>query len=466
MPIATPTRRTVASNDIRDATNAGKALLLAVDALAQRNALGLGSAAARDAGAAAGQLLLLDELGRLPAVDGSQLTNLPSGGSGTITGSTPTTLTGFLRGNGTDVDAAAFALSDLPAGTLDFQHLQFINSGWSLQFIDQTNYAVNPRFRIQQQPATTITNGAYAFDEWSLLCDPSQSWQAIVTPTGGTTVFGHTSTAGRIVRIGQLNNDRMGLVQVVPNETTRALAGRTARLTCRVRFDAGFGSSTQNVVLTLLAWTGTANAAGARTVTTNLNPWTWASTNHSVVATQTLSVSGNSSTVLSVSGLVPDNATNLVMVISIQSPTANWSANGLLVSQVHLCNSSSRQLWQEPLPSVEEAQCYRRFFRLRDGANPFLAPAQKLNNRSGFGDALLFVSLPVPMAQPPVVTVSNNSHILIRGDDYNLATVQTFQATRLNSAHSSGGLYFTCDGNALWWGFNSSTAWIDFNSRL
>lgn len=464
MTIAQPTRRTVAANDIRDATNAGKALLTALNAMVAREALGLGSAATQDIGTGAGDLVQLDELGRLPAVDGSQLTNLPSGSS-TITTNTATNLTGFIRGNGTDIDAAAFALSDLPAGTTDFQLAQWANGNWSFQIIDQTNFAVNPRFRIQQQPAVTISNGAWPFDEWSLVCDASQSWQAIVTNTGGSALFPQSSFAGRILRVGQLNNDRMALVQVVPHETVRAMRERTVRLTTRARFDPGFTGS-QTVVLTLLAWTGTANASGARTVTTSLNPWTWASTNHTVLASQPLTVTGSGSTLFSVSGLVPDNANNLVLVISIQNPTANWSANGLCVSQVSLSNSASRQLYQDPLPSVEELQCYRRFYRLRNGANPYLNLAQKLNNRDSFGDAILKIHLPVPMAQSPTVTVSNNSHIWIRGENYNLATTQSFQASRLDLTSGDGCLYFTCDGNALWWGFNDANAFIDFNSRI
>lgn len=42
----------------------------------------LGSAAAEDVGTSAGSVVQLDGSGRLPAVDGSQLTNLPGGGGG------------------------------------------------------------------------------------------------------------------------------------------------------------------------------------------------------------------------------------------------------------------------------------------------------------------------------------------------------------------------------------------------
>jgi len=48
--------------------------------------LGLGSAATQDVGTSAGNVVELDSSGRLPAVDGSQLLNLPGGGSGASTG--------------------------------------------------------------------------------------------------------------------------------------------------------------------------------------------------------------------------------------------------------------------------------------------------------------------------------------------------------------------------------------------
>ena len=45
-----------------------------------RTSLGLGTAAVADTGTSASNVVVLDGSARLPAVDGSQLTNLPSGG--------------------------------------------------------------------------------------------------------------------------------------------------------------------------------------------------------------------------------------------------------------------------------------------------------------------------------------------------------------------------------------------------
>jgi hypothetical protein len=64
-----------------DLTSAGKALLDDADASAQRTTLGLGTAAVADTGTSAGNVVVLDGSARLPAVDGSQLTNLPATGA-------------------------------------------------------------------------------------------------------------------------------------------------------------------------------------------------------------------------------------------------------------------------------------------------------------------------------------------------------------------------------------------------
>lgn len=69
---------------VYDLTAAGKALLDDADAAAQRTTLGLGTAAVANTGTSASNVVVLDGSARLPAVDGSQLTNLPESGDGGI----------------------------------------------------------------------------------------------------------------------------------------------------------------------------------------------------------------------------------------------------------------------------------------------------------------------------------------------------------------------------------------------
>jgi hypothetical protein len=74
------------ATQISNSTTAGRTLLTAADATAQRSALGLGTAATLNVGTSANNVVQLDGSAKLPAIDGSQLTGLSGGGTQWTTG--------------------------------------------------------------------------------------------------------------------------------------------------------------------------------------------------------------------------------------------------------------------------------------------------------------------------------------------------------------------------------------------
>jgi hypothetical protein len=395
-----------------------------------------------------------------------------SAGPNQVTTATTTDLTGFLRGNGSAVSGSAFALSDLPAGSLDLQQPTWLNGAWSLQTIDQTNYFVNGECRIQQRPAAGVTTGAFAYDEISLLAESGVQWTAESLANNTGAFFPGAGSLGRLRRTsGSSTSDRAGLVQVIPLEVTRAFWTRPLTANASLRMDSSFVGS-EMVTFTVLGWTGTANAAGSRTVTTNLNPWTWATANHTVLATATQSVSNAAVTQIRLSvSSVASNVTNLVLVISVQNPTTLWAGSGLSLSQMMLHNTSTRQRYQRPNPVIEEQQCYRRFFRLRPGpVFPVLGSFSKLTST----EVVLWVQFPVPMAREPSVTISNTSHVRMRGTNYTNISGLAFVAPRFDvtssGASTGGGLYCTTDSFATepaYWDLDPAvTSFIDLNAGL
>ena len=91
---------------LADITEAGRNLLAGATAGDQRTTLGLGTAAVKDTGTSAGNIPVLDSEGRLPAVNGSLLTNLPAAGGGLV-----------AANNLSDLVSASSARTNLGLGT-------------------------------------------------------------------------------------------------------------------------------------------------------------------------------------------------------------------------------------------------------------------------------------------------------------------------------------------------------------
>lgn len=101
----------VTASQISDASPEGRALIMAANYAAMRTALGLGSAALLTAGTADGNAVVVQTGGKLPALDGSDLTNvgggLPAGACAFFAMNTPPT--GWLECDGSAVSRTTYA---------------------------------------------------------------------------------------------------------------------------------------------------------------------------------------------------------------------------------------------------------------------------------------------------------------------------------------------------------------------
>lgn len=102
-----------------DISSFGASIIDDPDAAAVRGTLGLGTASVEDVGTAAGDLVQLDGSARLPAVDGSLLTNIPAIGVGQtwqdVTGSRAAS-TSYQNTTGRPIEVAIVAVSTQAAG--------------------------------------------------------------------------------------------------------------------------------------------------------------------------------------------------------------------------------------------------------------------------------------------------------------------------------------------------------------
>lgn len=104
-------------------TSFGRALLTLADAAALRTAAALGTAATANSGTSAGNVVVLDGAAKLPAVDGSQLLNLPvSGGLGWTQIGTTTTISSAVA------NVVLTGLSPYKDVALEFLGLQHNNA--------------------------------------------------------------------------------------------------------------------------------------------------------------------------------------------------------------------------------------------------------------------------------------------------------------------------------------------------
>jgi len=150
-----------------DLTSAGKALLDDADAAAQRTTLGLGSASTLTAGTSANNAVQLDGSAKLPAVDGSALTGMASGGTvslvadGNITAGKPTILTAAGK-------AQQVAESTTVASTLTLKQITDMDgSDTATDYVATTYEASSERFVMFYRDTSNSNYPTLVAGSWS-----------------------------------------------------------------------------------------------------------------------------------------------------------------------------------------------------------------------------------------------------------------------------------------------------------
>lgn len=175
----------------------------------------------------------------------------------------------------------------------------------SLQ-IPLVNYLHNPSGAIYQRAIAATADDVYCDDRWYALTQTGT-----ITPSQVSNPEDGYHRALRLTQ-SQASAQRMGRAQIVEGVDTAALRGQV--VTAGGRFKS---STSQNLRLAILAWTGTEDAVTSDVV----NSWTNASittgnffnsTTLTLVATNSTALTAATAATCSVSGTVPSGATNLI----------------------------------------------------------------------------------------------------------------------------------------------------------
>ena len=213
----------------------------------------LGTAAALDVGTSANQVVQLDGSARLPAVDGSQLTNLP-GAAGTVSGpasSLDNEITVFNGTAGTSIKGAGFVMP-VADGTSG-QALKTDGAG-NLSFGDAGSSVAYTKTTFTATAAQTTFTVAYTVGYADVFLNGAKLSTSDYTATNGTSIVLATgAVAGDIVEV--LAWTTAELANVVPATGGTFSGGVTFSATTTTAGAATFGAS---IVEQVFALTGTA----------------------------------------------------------------------------------------------------------------------------------------------------------------------------------------------------------------
>lgn len=208
------------------------------------------------------------------------------------------------------------------------------------------NYLDNPDGTIYQRTVAATADDVYCFDRWYALTQTGT-----ITPSQVSNPEDGFFKAMRLTQ-SQASAQRMGLAQIVPAATTSRLRGKTVTFGGRVKL-----STSANVRMAILAWTGTGDSVTSDPV----NDWTsstyttgnfFASSNLTLVATSSTAMTGATAANVSVSGAIPSGATNIIVLYWTEATAAQnvtldaWGMRLIHASSLveHLRKSEAEEL--------------------------------------------------------------------------------------------------------------------------
>lgn len=321
---------------------------------------------------------------------------------------------------------------------------------------DQGNALINGGFDLFERhraagvaytTQTTFANNNYSADRWVHLTNGGASDIGIAQVAGDT----NSKNAAQVKQFNAAAQ-KFALAQWVEAINTRPLRGRVAHFQVRLK-----SSSTPDLRIALLEWSGTADTPGAsRDVVAD---WTqsaagtptsfFKSTNFTVRAWSAVAAASGSYVDFSVSGTVDAGANNLVVVIWSSSALAqNVTVN---IAEAGLYDGSSARTWQ-PRSFATERALAARYYEVFVDSQVIVARGYQ----AATGNLLLTLNFGSPKRKTPSWTVLGTwtvSNCPQPSVDVTVGNTQTFQV--YSTATTTGDLYFDALGPGVGVSFDS-----------
>jgi hypothetical protein len=269
------------------------------------------------------------------------------------------TITGTATGVSANLDESATVYFD--EMTLDVDLDDMLPGNTAVQFTPEKharvkrNYLMNPEGRIQDGPAGAKTDVQFGLhNRWYVLASSTGA----VTPS---TLTGVRNDVPYMMRLTQgATAQAIGFAQIIPELETLPLRGQKVCLSGLFNQDVDNGRARYAI----LSWNGTADAC-TRDVVNNWNSVTFTPGNFlvssmTVIATDSIAGgSGVLSRLIPITGVVPNDANNIIVVLwSNQNITANTGYYDL-VAQLEVGTFSSRLMRVDY--ETERRQCERYY---------------------------------------------------------------------------------------------------------